>query len=368
MKPNRKQSSSHGKLTESCRSITAFNAACNLTGYKSILLIIIAFAQHLVSFAQCPDTSTIFPKDSIIICADTTYKMVLPAKPGVSYIWSTNETGNAIDVHQAGKYWVTVTDGACTPVTDSVFVIFNSLILIPNVNDALLCLNQSAPPMRAYGQNLKWYSTAISTDGSSSAPVPSTADTGTTYFYVSQTILGCESPRARVMAEVIDKPTFDLGENIIIPCGAPGVILQTVEQKYTSYLWQDGSSQPEFLATEAGKYVLKAENICGRLVDTVETVLCNTRCLNFPNAFTPNGDGKNETFRPGAFCPVTKYVFTVYDRFGRQVFHSNNPKEGWDGRVNGKKADMGTYIYYCIYDDFMLKRQLMLKGSVTLIK
>ncbi|MBS1752119.1 MAG: gliding motility-associated C-terminal domain-containing protein [Bacteroidetes bacterium] len=324
--------------------------------------------QNIASFAQCPDISTIFPKDSIIICADSSYKMVLPAKPGVSYTWSTNETGNSIDIHQAGKYWVTVTDGACSPVTDSVFVIFNSLILIPNINDALLCLNQPAPPMRAYGQNLKWYSTALSADGTTAAPIPSTADTGITYFYVSQTILGCESPRARVIAEVIDKPTFDLGENIIIPCGAPGVVLQTVEQKYTSYLWQDGSSKPEFLATEAGKYVLKAENICGRLVDTVETVLCNTRCLNFPNAFTPNGDGKNELFRPGTFCPVTKYVFTVYDRFGRQVFHSTNPKEGWDGRVNGKKADMGTYIYYCIYDDFMLKRQLMLKGSVTLIK
>lgn len=324
--------------------------------------------QNMVSYAQCPDTSTIFPKDSIIICADTTYKMVLPAKPGVSYTWSTSETGNAIDIHQAGKYWVTVADGACSPVTDTVFVLFNSLILIPNVSDALLCLNQPAPPMRAYGQNLVWYSSAVSTDGKPAAPVPSTADTGITYFFVSQTILGCESPRARVVAEVIDKPNFDLGENIIIPCGAPGVILQTVEQKYTSYLWQDGSSNPEFLATEAGKYVLKAENICGRLVDTVETVLCNTRCLNFPNAFTPNGDGKNELFRPGAFCPVTKYIFTVYDRFGRQVFHSTNPKEGWDGRVNGKKADMGTYIYYCIYDDFMLKRQLMLKGSVTLIK
>lgn len=368
MKPKGKLSSSSKNHAVRCLPATTFSTNRIVSIRKALLLIIIAVMQNIASFAQCPDISTIFPKDSIIICADSSYKMVLPAKPGVSYTWSTNETGNSIDIHQAGKYWVTVTDGACSPVTDSVFVIFNSLILIPNINDALLCLNQPAPPMRAYGQNLKWYSTALSADGTTAAPIPSTADTGITYFYVSQTILGCESPRARVIAEVIDKPTFDLGENIIIPCGAPGVVLQTVEQKYTSYLWQDGSSKPEFLATEAGKYVLKAENICGRLVDTVETVLCNTRCLNFPNAFTPNGDGKNELFRPGTFCPVTKYVFTVYDRFGRQVFHSTNPKEGWDGRVNGKKADMGTYIYYCIYDDFMLKRQLMLKGSVTLIK
>lgn len=368
MKTIGKLLSGNGKPATERRPVSGLKHTVILAGGKPFLLIIIIIMHGMTIRAQCPDAASIFPKDSIIICADTTYKLVLPAKPGVLYTWNTAETANAIDIHQSGKYWVTVADGACAPVTDTIFVIFNSLILIPNVKDTLLCLNKPAPPMQAYGQNLVWYSSPISTDGTHNAPVPSTSDTGSTYFYVSQTILGCESPRAKVIAEVIDKPGFDLGENIVIPCGAPGVVLQTVAQKYTSYLWQDGSTKNEFLATEAGKYILRAENICGKLVDTVETVLCNTRCLNFPNAFTPNGDGRNELFRPGAFCPITKYVFTVYDRFGRQVFHSTNPNEGWDGRISGKKADLGTYIYYCIYDDFMLKRQLMLRGSVTLIK
>jgi gliding motility-associated-like protein len=336
---------------------------------KSFLSALIAVLFYTAAVqAQCPTTATIVPKDSLIICADTTLKLVLPATPGTSYAWSTGANTNRVDIHQSDKYWVTVSASGCTPVTDTVFIIFNSLILIPDVKDALLCLNQPAPPMEAYGLDLKWYTTPLSMDASPNAPVPSTTDTGMTNYYVSQTILGCESPRAKIVAEVIEKPHFDLGANIVIPCGATGVVLQTVKQKYTNYTWQDGSKDIELLATEAANYILTADNICGIHVDTVTTVLCNTRCLNFPTAFTPNGDGLNEVFKAGAFCPITKYVFTVYDRFGRQVFHSTNPTEGWNGKVNGKKADLGTYIYYCLYDDFMLKRELMLRGSVTLIK
>ncbi|MFT3705726.1 MAG: gliding motility-associated C-terminal domain-containing protein [Agriterribacter sp.] len=335
---------------------------------RAIFLTMMAAILCTTVKAQCPSSATIIPKDTLIICADTTFKMVLPAIPGATYAWSTGENTSTIDIHQSNKYWVTVTAPACTPVTDTVTLIFNSLILIPNVQNALLCYNEPAPPMIAGGQNLVWYSTPTSMDGSPNAPIPSTADTGITNYYVSQTILGCESPRAKVVAEVIKKPDFDLGENIVIPCGATGVVLQTVAQKYTTYTWQDGSKDVELLATDAASYILKAENICGTHIDTVTTVLCNTRCLNFPTAFTPNNDGLNETFKPGAFCPITKYTFTVYDRFGKQVFHSTNPKEGWNGKIEGKKADIGTYIYYCVYNDFMLKRDLMLQGSVMLIK
>lgn len=318
--------------------------------------------------AQCPTSETIFPKDSIIICADTTFILNVLAPPGSTYDWSTLESGNSIKIDKGGEYSITLTTPGCSPVKDTVFVIFNSLILIPEVNNALLCLNVPANPLRAGGVDLKWYTSPTNIAFSNSPPVPSTTDTGYTNYYVSQTILGCESPRAKITVEVIEKPNFELGEDIVIPCEAKGVVLQTVKQKYTTYTWQDGSTEIEFLATDAGTYTLIGENKCGTHTDAVKTVVCNTRCLNFPNAFTPNGDGKNELFRPGAFCPISKYVVTVYDRFGKTVFHSTNPTEGWDGRINGKKAEMGTYVYYCIYYDFMLKMELMLKGTVTLIK
>lgn len=317
--------------------------------------------------AQLDCSARLFP-DSIIVCDRTDHRLQLPdIDPTISYVWENGHTGSYIDITETNMYRVEASDGVCV-VEDSVYVIFNSLIQIPAKRDELLCLNVAAPRLTAWGTSLKWYSTPLSQDGSPTAPIPSTADTGTFYYYVSQTILGCESPRARLVVEVIDKPSFDLGKDIVIPCGAPGVVLQTVRQKYTNYAWQDGSTRPDFTATEAGKYVLWGENICGTLVDTVTTVACDTRCVNFPTAFTPNGDGLNDIFRAGAFCPVTAYQLAVFDRFGQKVFEATDPARGWDGRINGKKADPGGYTYFCVYYDFMLKRELTLRGQVTLLK
>ncbi len=322
----------------------------------------------VVSRAQLDCSQRLFPKDSIIICDDIQYRLqVLQNQPGVSYLWKDGQTTAYLDIGQTNWYKLEATDGICT-IEDSVYVILNSLIQIPGKEDELLCLNKPASRLRAWGESLKWYTSATSLDGSPVAPVPSTADTGTTYYYVSQTILGCESPRARVVVEVIDKPAFTLGEDVLIPCGAPGVVLQTVEQKYTTYAWHDGSTRPDFTATEAGKYILRADNICGTAIDTITTVICDTRCVNFPTAFTPNGDGLNDTFKAGAFCPVPSYHLAVFNRFGQKVFETTDPKKAWDGSVNGKRSYPGSYTYFCVYFDFILKRELTLRGTVTLLK
>ncbi len=333
------------------------------------IIFLLSFVVICISAnAQLNCAGRLFSGDSIIICDRSDYRLQLPDMHGtVSYLWEDGQSTSYIDITETNMYKVEASDGICT-VKDSVYVIFNSLIQVPAKQDELLCLNTTAPRLTAWGESLKWYSTPVSQDASPTAPVPSTADTGTFYYYVSQTILGCESPRARLVVEVIDKPYFNLGEDIVIPCGAPGVVLQTVEQKYTTYAWQDGSTRPDFTAIEAGKYVLRGENICGSLIDTVTTVTCNTRCVNFPTAFTPNGDGLNDVFKAGAFCPVSSYHLAVFDRFGQKVFETTDPVRGWDGRIYGKKADPGGYTYFCVYYDFMLKRELTLRGQVTLLK
>lgn len=335
---------------------------------KCILTTLALLLLGITIRAQCPSSSDIILKDTIIICADTTFILTATNEPSWSYDWSTGENTPNISIDYSGKYWVTVNAAGCPEVTDTVTIIFNSLLQQPVVRNEIFCFNQPAAPLKASGENLSWYTSPTSPGGSPNAPVPSTADTGTTYYYVSQTIAGCESPRARLTVEVINKPLLDLGEDILIPCGAKGVVLQTVEQKYTGYLWQDGSADPEFLATESGIYILKAHNICGSHTDSVQVVLCNTHCVSFPTAFTPNQDGLNDSFRPGVFCPVNTYRFTVFDRYGRKVFESSDPVKGWDGNLQGKKAPSGSYVYYCVYYDFILKRELMLKGSVTLIR
>ncbi|MBO6759585.1 MAG: gliding motility-associated C-terminal domain-containing protein, partial [Roseivirga sp.] len=64
-----------------------------------------------------------------------------------------------------------------------------------------------------------------------------------------------------------------------------------------------------------------------------------------PNAFSPNGDGSNETFRPSNSCPV-EYQLTIYNRWGNVIFHTNDISLGWDGTFNGSDAPEGKYSYF----------------------
>jgi large repetitive protein len=73
----------------------------------------------------------------------------------------------------------------------------------PTVTAAVaLCQGATATQLTATGTNLLWYTTATSGTGSTTAPTPSTVSTGVTMYYVSQTIGGCESPRALITVTV----------------------------------------------------------------------------------------------------------------------------------------------------------------------
>lgn len=68
----------------------------------------------------------------------------------------------------------------------------------------------------------------------------------------------------------------------------------------------------------------------------------------FPNAFTPNSDGRNDTFRGvGSVDLVNNYTLTIYDRWGKVVFNSKEPTVGWNGQLNNTGAQLppGVYMY-----------------------
>jgi gliding motility-associated-like protein len=82
-------------------------------------------------------------------------------------------------------------------------------------------------------------------------------------------------------------------------------------------------------------------------------ILSNKKCLYVepqifvPNAFTPNGDGLNDEFRPLLSFLSENYHLIIFDRMGRKVFESKDPNESWRGLISGgSRAPAGTYIYY----------------------
>lgn len=92
-----------------------------------------------------------------------------------------------------------------------------------------------------------------------------------------------------------------------------------------------------------------------------------------PNAFSPNGDGKNDVF----FVPSNPGIelileMIIYDRWGNQVFGIRNipsgeESMGWDGTFQGRKMNPGVFVYYIRYKAVDGKEALR-KGDFTLIR
>ena len=90
-----------------------------------------------------------------------------------------------------------------------------------------------------------------------------------------------------------------------------------------------------------------------------------------PNAFTPNGDGKNDVFRPVYKGDMTLIKMSIFNRFGQLVYSTSSISQGWDGTFNGVLQEMDTYFYYmeiiCGNKGDASNKQ-MIKGDITLIR
>lgn len=334
---------------------------------KSFRLLILLLALCGYSNAQhCDVPDTLFTDDTIVVCSGTTYQLDAPVVPGGSYSWSTTETTSSITIPVSGAYWLTVTAGACSR-TDTVTVLFNSFLLSPLVPDLKLCKGQPATPFTPVGQQIQWYTDPIGGTGSPGVPIPSTADTGTTIYWFTQTIRGCESPRIPVNVTVIDKPFFELGEAFIIPCES-SITLQVVPDGESEYTWSNGSHAISMIVRERGTYQLYAENMCGNFRDTTRAIECQDNCVQFPTAFTPNGDGKNDSFGASYFCPINKFRLQVFNRNGEMVFQTTDPSKRWDGNFRSKTQPAGAFVFYAEFDDFILKKPFTQKGTFVLIR
>lgn len=129
-----------------------------------------------------------------------------------------------------------------------------------------------------------------------------------------------------------------------------------------------------FFPHESNKYIVTAKSNYG-CIDTAEVfveVVPLVPDMLMPNAFSPNGDGLNDDFKP-IFFHETGYrinYFHIFDRWGNLVFTlENSYVKGWNGinETTGKKADVGVY-YYIIEVQFVNGQVVQKKGDVTLLK
>jgi gliding motility-associated-like protein len=97
----------------------------------------------------------------------------------------------------------------------------------------------------------------------------------------------------------------------------------------------------------------------------IKEILCCEK-LFVPNAFSPNGDLKNDELNILNIVGVEILNFKIANRFGN-IVHSTN-KYSWDGTYLGVKCDVGVYYYFIQYKCLADNKDYLLKGYIELIR
>jgi gliding motility-associated-like protein len=83
-------------------------------------------------------------------------------------------------------------------------------------------------------------------------------------------------------------------------------------------------------------------------VDTIQYIMTVVEDILFyaPNAFTPDGDEHNQTWKP-IINGIDIYAFEllIFNRWGEVIWENHDPNQGWDGTYNGKLVPAGSYAW-----------------------
>jgi gliding motility-associated-like protein len=154
---------------------------------------------------------------------------------------------------------------------------------------------------------------------------------------------------------------FDLtASNTILCAGEPdtAILKATVTENQPSihFIWSTGARDSLiFVSTiavyDSGTYSVTVDNGKCSLTKTVTVgqEYCDSACLTkiaIPNIFSPNGDGKNDTFHLLHLCDFDPFTMHIYNRWGEKIFESHDIDMGWDGTYKGKQQPEEIYYWW----------------------
>ena len=134
-----------------------------------------------------------------------------------------------------------------------------------------------------------------------------------------------------------------------------------------TFLSDNTIANPTYTAIQTTEYIIVVTDQAGCVARDTITMSVLPDILLIPTAFSPNGDGKNDLFRP--LNPNLKtLVFRVYDRWGVLVYETDVIGDGWDGTYKNMKQDLGVYVWQAQYSLTGINETFTASGNVTLVR
>jgi gliding motility-associated-like protein len=138
------------------------------------------------------------------------------------------------------------------------------------------------------------------------------------------------------------------------------------QNNFAYYLWNTGDTTSFITISYAGEYFVKTQTGSCNRTDTVEVSSCPPT-LFVPNAFTPNNDGDNDVFFAKG-VQITDFTMVIFNRWGEQIFETNDINIGWDGTFKNNQCTADSYVWQVTYRLKNETSNRTERGTVTLLK
>ncbi|MBS1742396.1 MAG: gliding motility-associated C-terminal domain-containing protein, partial [Bacteroidetes bacterium] len=200
---------------------------------------------------------------------------------------------------------------------------------------------------------------------------PTAVDSAGTYQLITTTAAGC-SDTAIVNLGINPPVVANAGNDDNAEYGAP---YQLNGSGGVQYQWSPSTdlnnpyiANPTATLNHDQEFVLMVMDDIGCFdLDTVKLRVLEGPTFYVPSAFTPNGDGLNDIFRPTAVGIAKLEYFSIFNRWGELVYETHDINQGWDGIYKGVKQPIGNYVWKLKGTDRKGVLKVM-KGNVVLIR
>ncbi|MEP6713638.1 MAG: gliding motility-associated C-terminal domain-containing protein, partial [Ferruginibacter sp.] len=240
--------------------------------------------------------------------------------------------------------------------------------------DTTVCFGKSASLHASGGSIYSWSPAAFLNNPNIANPVSQNPTGNVRYIVTVRDTLGCPKPRSDTMFVTVVKITANAGpRDTSVVLGQP---LQLTGTGSTNYLWSPDRwlsateiFNPIAIPQDNIEYALRVFDAQGCFgLDTINVRLFKVAPdLYVPTAFSPDGDGTNDIFRPIALGIKSLESFRVYNRWGQLVYSTSQIGQGWNGKFSGADQPSGTFVWYAEATDY-LNKKIKKKGSVVLIR
>ena len=299
------------------------------------------------------------------------------------YSWNTTPAQNILNIQNVhgGTYNLSVTDANnCVIVANVTIPNIPGPQLLFSTEDEHCGLGNGSVTVNAFG------GTGIYTYSWSTSPQEFTNQiinlhSGSYTVTVDDGI--CEISQTVFVNNITDVTAlFSVSPSVLNIMGSNTAYFLDESVGATNWQWNFGDGSSSLLQNNSHIYQNVGNYIVTLIItddrgctDTIqkEIIVNDIDAVYFPNSFTPNNDGLNDTYGPvGYNIEMGDFVMYIYNRWGEEVYKTRDFTKRWNGTINntGKHKDIvpGIYVYYAVITEKVFGQSREYKGIITIVR